>query len=330
MTELEYGVLLPHFGSQSSRERLIEGAQAIEDYGFDSVWVRDHVVYTPHEHEDPDRTHVDPFVTLSAVAAVTSRIKLGTGVMIPHRHPIYTALVIGSLDFIAGPGRLEIGFGLGGFDQEFEAVGMGGMDRREVIREQVDIFRKLWRGESVNHRGKYYQFDDVEIHPTPPSGIIFIWYGGNSIAAARRAVEYCDGWIAGRIPRKFYKSRVEQMRKLARDMGRTLPRTGTIPYVSPGRTLEEGIRHLNMPFLLEDMNRRYRSWGHFESIDDLGGIAIAGPPDKLIEEIRRDQDAGAQLFVFDLRLRFKDWEECLKMVGEEVLPELRKGDASRT
>ncbi len=322
----EYGVLLPHFGAHSNRERLIQGAQQIEAYGFDSVWVRDHVVYEPHAHEDPNRTHLEPFVTLGAVASVTSRVKLATGVMIPHRNPIYAALLIASLDFIAGSGRVEIGFGLGAFDHEFEAVGMGGLDRREVLREQVQVFRQLWAGGNVDHHGRHYQFSQVQIRPVPEAGDIPVWYGGNSMAAARRAVEFCDGWIAGRIPRRLYARRVEKIRRLSQELGRPMLKTGTIPYVSPGRTMEEAVKHLNVPQLLEDVNARYRSAGSYQSLDDLGGFAIAGPPDKLIEEVRLDQQAGAQHFIFDLRARFADWEDCLGMIGEEILPELREGD----
>src|SRR5829696_7529370 len=105
----QYGVLLPHFGTNASRQRLLDAAPIIERYGFDSVWVRDHIVYHPHEHEDQDRTHVDPFVILSAIAAVTERITLATGTLIPHRHPIHAALMLGSLDWIAGPDRIIAG-----------------------------------------------------------------------------------------------------------------------------------------------------------------------------------------------------------------------------
>ncbi len=326
MTDFEYGVLLPHFGSHASRERLIQGARQIEDYGFDSVWVRDHVVYEPHAHEDPDRTHVDPFVTLSAVASATSTVKLATGVMIPHRHPVYAALVIASLDFIAGGGRVVIGFGLGAFDHEFEAVGMGGLDRRDILREQVQIFRELWAGGSVGHEGENYRFSDVEIHPVPAAGDIPVWYGGNSLAAARRAVEYCDGWVAGRIPRKLYAGRVDRIRRLSEELGRPMLNTGTIPYVSPGRTVEEAASYLDVPQLLSDVNARYGNTGRYESLEDLGGFAVAGTPEVLIEQVRLDQQAGAQHFVFDLRTRFADWEDCLGMIGEEILPVLREGD----
>lgn len=326
----QYGVLLPHFGPHASRERMIQSAIKIEQYGFDAVWVRDHLVFHPHGSEDPDRTFVDPFVVLSAVAAVTSKITLASGTLIPHRHPVHTALLLGSLDLLAGPGRIIVGWGIGSFDHEFQAAGMKGLDRREVGEEQVAIFRKLWKGEEVTHHGKYYQFDNVDVHPTPVGGDLPIWYGGSSPASVRRAVEYCDGWIPGRMPRRDFRARIARMQRLADEAGKPLPAIGVIPYLSPGRTMEEAASFVNLPETVKEANKRFMlpASGAFESLEDLDGATIAGPPDVLIEEIRKFQESGGQHFVFDMRLRFDDWEECLQLVGEEVLPELRRGDGT--
>src|SRR6478736_8692792 len=199
-TTRRYGLLLPHFGEQASRDRLIRGAQAAERYGFDSVWVRDHLVFHPHGMEGQDRTHVDPMVTLALVAGVTEKLILGTGSLIPYRHPIHTALLLSSLEFVAGPGRVIAGFGIGTFDHEFNAAGLGGIPRQDLLEEQVAVMRKLWSGDEVSFEGKYYNFQDVDIHPSPSAErSIPIWYCGNSPASARRAVEYCDGWMPGRI-----------------------------------------------------------------------------------------------------------------------------------
>ncbi len=65
----QYGVLLPHFGPYASRSRMIDSSKQIEQYGFDSIWVRDHLVFHPHHSENQDRTFVDPFVVLGAIAA---------------------------------------------------------------------------------------------------------------------------------------------------------------------------------------------------------------------------------------------------------------------
>jgi probable F420-dependent oxidoreductase len=324
----EYGVLLPHFGSQATRERIVEASVAIEEYGFDSVWVRDHLVFVPHAHEDPDRTFVDPFVALSAVAAVTKRITLATGSLVPHRHPVHAALLIGSLDFIAGPGRLLIGWGLGTYEHEFTAAAMGGWDRRRVLPEQVEIARRLLAGEAVTFKGEFYELEDVQIRPIP-SQAVPIWYCGISQAAVRRAVEYCDGWIPGSMPRNAFRQRLARMRRLAEEAGVPVPPAGVIPWVSPGPTVEEASRALDEQALLTAFAARGyvpEDKEKFESLADLGGGVMAGPADVIVEHVRKYQEAGAQHLVFDLRLRFDDWEYCLDYLGREVLPVLRRGD----
>ncbi len=328
----QYGVLLPHFGKNASRERLVEGAQRIEQYGFDSVWVRDHVVFHPHEHEDQNRTHVDPFVVLGAIAGSTKRIALGTGTLIPHRHPILAALMLGSLDFIAGPGRVIAGWGTGTYDHEFAAIGIGEWDRRELIEEQIKTIRELWTGRSLDHAGKYYTFSDVQLSPVPgPDRSIPVWYGGSSPAAVRRAVEYCDGWIPGRMPVPVFASRLRRMQRLAGEANKPVPTAATIPFVIPGRSVEDSLRWVNEEQLLHEVNAYYAKEARtYTSARDLDGAVIFGPADRIVEGVRSWQAAGADHFVFDMRSRFDEWEECLRVIGEEVLPELHRGDGRRS
>lgn len=92
-----YGVVLPHFGPYARADLLLRSAKRIEALGFDAVWVRDHLVYEPRPYDNPDTTHFEPLVVLSALAGVTSKLVLGTATLIPHRHPIYSALLLGSL-----------------------------------------------------------------------------------------------------------------------------------------------------------------------------------------------------------------------------------------
>jgi probable F420-dependent oxidoreductase len=321
-----YGVLLPHFGPHASRERLLQGTRRIERLGFDAVWVRDHIVFHPHAYEPGDLTHVDPFVVLSALAGVTESVALGTGTLIPHRHPIHAALLLGSLDYLA-PGRVIAGCGIGANDGEFEAVGMGGWDRRKVMPEQIEAMRRLWTGEAVTFDGEFYRFRDVTIKPVPGRrDAIPIWYGGNSKAAARRAAEYCDGWIPGRMPRRDVRERIARMERVAAEAGRPRPLAAVIPYVSPGRTVEEAARSFNLAELFS-MATQYMPppSGTFRTLDDLDGAAIAGPADVIVEQVRAYEAAGIEHLVFDFRTSFERYEECVEMVGTEVLPEIRRG-----
>ena len=327
-----YGLLLPHFGENASRDTIIKMSKGAEAYGFDSLWVRDHLVFHPHGMEGQDRTHVDPMVTLCLVAGVTEKVQLGTGSLIPYRHPIQAALALSSLEFLAGPGRVIAGFGLGTFDHEFESAGLGGLDRKELMEEQVNIMKLLWSGKEESFEGKFYKFHDVDIHPSPSSpGSIPVWYCGNSPASARRAVEYCEGWMPGRITIKTFAKRVERLHRLAAQAGKPVPTASAIPITSPVRTKAEGESKVNWHEMMEQAIKA--KWelpdsGKWETADDLEGALIAGPPEKIIEETRKYHRVGGTHIVWDLRFRFNEWEECLGILGEEVLPELRKGDAA--
>lgn len=323
----QYGLLLPHFGEDANRSAILEGAALAEQLGYDALWARDHVVFRPHHHEGSDPTFIDPFVVLAGAAAVTEGITLATGALIPHRHPIHAALLFGSLAALAGSDRLIAGFGLGSFDHEFGIVGMGDWDRRVVHREHVDIFRKLWKGSPVDYVGEYYQFADAEIHPTPGTGDLPIWYSGTSLASVRRAVEYCDGWIPGRMPRHNFGARCDRLQRKAEEAGREPLPAGVIPYTSPGRSVEEAKQAFDLDGLISEASARYTrpDGGDIQSLDDLDGAIIAGPPERIIDEVRRYEEAGCTHFVFDFRLRFDAWLECVQLVGEEVLPALRAG-----
>ncbi|HZP95268.1 MAG TPA: TIGR03619 family F420-dependent LLM class oxidoreductase [Candidatus Limnocylindria bacterium] len=328
MTQMRrYGVLLPHFGRYASRQRLIGGARLIEELGFDSVWVRDHVVYQPYGFEDPDRTHLDTFVVLGAIAAVTERVVLGTGALMPHRHPIHLANAIASLDRMAGPGRLLVGMGLGAWQHEFDALGMGDMDRKELFAEQIGILRALWTGKPVDHEGRYYRFKGVELHPEPV-GNVPIWACGATLSAARRAAELCDGWLP-RMPIRDLRARVVKMRQLAAEAGRAAPDVGALPFIVPARTTDEALSRIPERFLGSlyiEANKRWTkpASGAFGSPDDLDGTLVYGDPERVVAGIERLHDAGASHVVFDLRLQPEEFDDVLRLIGERVLPELRR------
>lgn len=328
-TAYEYGVLLPHFGRYVTPDRLRNAGPMIEGFGFDSVWVRDHLVQMPHSHEDPDLTFIESFVTLTTIAAGTEKLKLGSAVLIPHRHPILAALMLGSLDFVSGGGRVIGGFGIGNWDHEFEAIGQAGWDRRVLLEEYVSIIRRLWTGEQVDHESDYYRFRGVQISPVPdPARPIPIWYGGNSAAAVRRAVEYCEGWVASRMPISSFTKRMTRLRRLADEHGKPIPDVAVVPYVVPADTVEEGRARLNVDAVLEDLRAHEPPppSGAFDSFDDIGGAVIAGPAEVMVEAVRTFQSEGAKHFVFDLRPCLEDWEDRLAYLAEQVMSLLRNGD----
>jgi alkanesulfonate monooxygenase SsuD/methylene tetrahydromethanopterin reductase-like flavin-dependent oxidoreductase (luciferase family) len=321
-----YGIVLPHFGSHATGELLLRSAKRIEELGFDAVWVRDHLVYEPGGHEDQDITHIEPFVVMAAVAGVTTKLVLATATLIPYRHPIHSALLLGSLREIAGPGRVIAGWGLGGHDVDFASIGIGDWDRKELLSEQIDIMRRLWSGQKTNFTGKFYKFSNVAIKPVPSDAKgIPMWYGGGSKAAARRAVELCDGLITSRMPRRDFKERIARMQRLSAQSGRDRPVAGVIPYVSPGRSVEDGARHFNLPALYAAMSQYdLPPSGMFNKLEDLDGAAMAGPAEIIVEHVQQYHALGCEHFVFDFRSRFAEFEQCVEFAGTEVLPRLRR------
>jgi probable F420-dependent oxidoreductase len=324
---MKFGLLLPHFGAHADRDLILEGARRAEALGFDSVWVRDHLLFEPHgEFESGELDFFEPLTVLTAIGAVTERITLGTATLIPYRHPLVTAFTLASMTHMFGP-RIIAGWGAGTFDHEFEAVGMGGIFRPELVEENARIFEQVWAGDGVSYAGEHYQFENVSLYPKPTGPIPF-WYGGATPASARRAAEYCDGWIPGRITLKTIEKRVAKMRELTDENGRPMPTVGVVPPTSIAETEAAAWEGTSVEGLLRWANERGKWWvkppsGRFETAADIEGSLIAGTPDQVVEQTAKFADVGVDHLVFDLRLSFERWFESIDLLGEAVLPELR-------
>jgi probable F420-dependent oxidoreductase len=175
--------------------------------GFDSVWLPEHLVLpvdmggSPHDGQDhppipPGVPVFDPFVYLSFLSARTENIRFGTQVYnIGLRHPFSTARAVATLDVVSG-GRLDLGIGASWLRAEWEAVGLDFDTRGRRVDESIDVCRRLWSEEVVEHRGEFFSFDPVMFEPKPaqrPWPPLHI--GGDGPAALRRAATVGDGWI---------------------------------------------------------------------------------------------------------------------------------------
>jgi alkanesulfonate monooxygenase SsuD/methylene tetrahydromethanopterin reductase-like flavin-dependent oxidoreductase (luciferase family) len=324
---MKFGLLLPHFGEHADKEKLLEGSKLAEDLGFDSVWVRDHLVFEPHgEMEKPNRTFYDALTTLTAIGAVTKRIELGTGSLIPFRHPLVTALMAGTITQLVGP-RLILGFGAGTFDHEFEAIEWGGRDRVELVRSNAEILRRVFTENDVDYADDNFTFNDVTIEPKPVGGRVPFWYCGATPRSARLAVEFCDGWMPGRISLGTMAKRIDTMRELSAARERPMPTIAVIPPTSIEETREEALQHVNIPGLLAWANKAKYAVkppsGRFETVEDLEGQLIVGSPDEAVAEIKKFQDLGTEHLVFDFRFKFDRYFDQIELLGREVLPKLR-------
>jgi alkanesulfonate monooxygenase SsuD/methylene tetrahydromethanopterin reductase-like flavin-dependent oxidoreductase (luciferase family) len=329
MAALKFGLVLPHFGQHASVEKCREGAIKAEAYGFDSVWVRDHLVFTPYDMEGSDNTHIEGLLVLSNVAAVTKKLSMGTAMTICHRNPIHLAQCFAGLSRIAN-GRVIMGMGLGGFPHEFAAAGLptAAAERAYLMRINAELCRRFWAGEKVSYQDRYYNFRDVELKPTP-SSTIPIWCGGSTPAACRRVVEFGDGWLPARITLATFAKRMEYLREISKGAKRSMMPAGVMPLTSIAKYRETALRHVNVSSLITEANKN-STWikpasGVFSTVDDIRGLILAGTSKDIVQDARAYQADGADLIVFDLRFRSPDWYQQIDWLGNEVLPPLRAG-----
>jgi probable F420-dependent oxidoreductase len=203
------GCTLPTSGAAADPSALAALAQTAEQLGFDSIWVSDHVVVPeridssyPYAADgrfgtQPTQPYLDPLACLCYLAGITRRVRLGTHVLVlPYRHPLITAKIIGTLDNLSG-GRVDLGIGAGWMKEEFEATDAPSYERRGAVTdEQVRLLKKVWTADVTDFEGEFYRFDRLGAHPHPlqkphPP----IWVGGHTPAALRRTARLADGWV---------------------------------------------------------------------------------------------------------------------------------------
>ena len=180
-------------------------AQAVEERDFDALFIPDHThipasrqsPFTIGEELPPDYSHnVDVFLALAAAAAVTKRIRLGTGIcLVVERDPIITAKEVASLDHMSG-GRFDFGIGGGWNQEEMENHGVAFTDRWKVLRERILAMREIWREEEAEFQGQFVNFDRIWSYPKPmQAGGPPVLLGASSKYVYQRIAEYGDGWF---------------------------------------------------------------------------------------------------------------------------------------
>jgi probable F420-dependent oxidoreductase len=233
-------------------------ARAAEEFGFDSVWLPDHVVWPsvfaskyPYAEQMPYTGHAlpEPLTVLTFMAAVTSRIRLGTSILIlPQRNPVVLAKELATLDALSG-GRIDLGVGGGWLREEYEALGASWSDRGRRMDEYIEAMRALWTQPEATYEGRTVSFERIQCDPKPvqPGGVPII-IGGHSDAAARRAGRLGNGFIpvaAGGEWRRL----VALMRETAVEHGRDPDAIELISGGPPSRDLaqrleERGVSHM--------------------------------------------------------------------------------------
>jgi probable F420-dependent oxidoreductase len=189
---MDIGSHLPQYGRVAGPDAITRAARHAEELGFADLWVSDHVVH-PAAQSYPSPYLYDPLLTLTWAAAITTRVGLGTSVLVvPQHNPLSLANALASLDALSD-GRLTLAVGVGWSEAEFDALGQEFHNRGRRLDEILSLLRTCWRDDPASFHGDFYDFDDIRVLPQPAHEIP-IWIGGSSERAYRRGVELGDGY----------------------------------------------------------------------------------------------------------------------------------------
>ena len=226
--------LIPINIGHTSVDPMISLAQKAEEVGIESVWTFEHVI-VPLDYESkypysptgkmgipPDANFIDPLVALTAVAAHTTRLRLGTGVnILPQTNPLYLAKQVASIDFVSG-GRMMLGVGIGWLREEFAALGVPFERRGARFDDAVEAMRKVWSGDVVEHKSDFIQWTGFKSYPIPVQKPLPVIIGGSKGKVFERIAKHGDGWYAP-------SSNVEQLAELLPSMKQACDDVGRDP-----------------------------------------------------------------------------------------------------
>ena len=207
----------------SPPEHYVPIAKAADEAGYHAIACSDHVVNleelkTPYPYTKdgsrrwkPFTPWLDPWVTIGAMAAATERLRFFTNVyVLPLRNPFTVAKAVGTAAALSG-GRVALGVGMGWCEEEFELMEQPFAGRGKRADEEIEVLRKLWSGEWVEHHGDSYDFPRLEMSPGLAQPVP-IYVGGHSDAAVRRAARVGDGWIGAQCSQEDIEGHIGRLR----------------------------------------------------------------------------------------------------------------------
>lgn len=218
-----------HYSPKAYSMNVADLARAVEEHGFESLFVPEHThipvnLRTLRARGPVPRTHAetfDPLLSLAIAAAVTSRLRLGTGVcLVTQRDPIVLAREVATLDVFSG-GRVIFGVGVGSVTDETANHGVAPDDRWRVMRERILAMKEIWARDEAQFHGKFVNFDPIYQWPKPAQKpCLPVWIGGGGSHVLRRVVAYGDGWMPTSWSVDHLFARMAELQKLANEKGR--------------------------------------------------------------------------------------------------------------
>ena len=314
---MHVGLPIPNILRPTGPDAIRKVAIAAEDCGFGSVWLGDHVI-RPKTGRGVGFANSDMFTgdmyeafcTAGYVAAVTSRVEIGFGVVVlPYRHPLLTAKMVATLDQLSH-GRIVLGVGAGYWEEEFEALGVSPRRRGLRTDEYIEAMRAAWSSPEPAYQGEFVEFGDLIFRPPPHQKHVPIWIGGASEGALRRTIALGDAWHWHGTVEEMNR-RIERLDELAAEAG---------------RDLSDFIISNRPPVRFAAKPDRTVYTEYPESVSP----PIVGPPEYLIEQLSRfATESRISHLVLDLHMHERCYNDPLddalaavERFAAEVLPHL--------
>jgi F420-dependent oxidoreductase-like protein len=300
---MQFGVTLPQIKRTWQETRA--AAEEMDRLGFHSVWFNDHLYGVPM----PQLPIMEAWTALSAVAAVTSKVELGTLVSpVGFRNPALLAKMVATLDQISG-GRVIVGLGCGWFEEEFRGYGMGFPATRERLQqldEAVELMRRMWGEEQVTFEGRHFHTDKVYCEPKPARRPPILIGGGGEKVLLKLVAKHADFWNNLAVNQEHLGRKVEVLRAHCDEMGRNPADVR----VSQQTMVVIGEDDADARAKLDKAAKIYG--GHM-------GKGIGGTAAQCIEQIHELEALGCSLLVIEFFGR--DIREPARIFAERVMPE---------
>ena len=309
----DFGLAIRNFvgpGEVPDVDAIYTYAARAEALGFESLWAWDHILLGV----EPSFPILDSITTLGAVAARTSRIRLGTGVLVlPLRNPVVAAKALGSLDVIS-KGRLVLGVAAGWYAREFDAVGVPFKQRGRLFERNLDILMKLWTEDRVTLKTDEFNLREAVMvprtaqRPRPP-----ILVGGYVDAVLRRAGTVGDGWLTYFYTPESFTRSWAKVQAFAREAGRdptALTATNQLA-IYVGRSREQTAADMRHWLSTE--------WDVAAWSESTIEHAIHGSPAECVAQLRAHVATGVHRIIL---IPYRYQPEQVERIAKEVLPEL--------
>jgi probable F420-dependent oxidoreductase len=289
-------------------QALIDYAVKAEALGFDSIWVWDHIFLGV----DPPFPVIDSLTLLSAVAARTTKIKLGTGVLVlPLRNPVVLAKELSSLDLVA-QGRLLLGMASGWYKREFDAVGVPFRERGRIMDRNLEILRRLWTEEQVDGEYPPHVLRGSNMSPKPPR-LPPILIGGYVDRVLKRAA-LNGGWLTYFYTPQGFAQSWAKVCGFATEAGMdpaALRNANQLPiYVGSSREAVE-------PAMLEWLGQE---WDYAAWSESTKAAAIIGTVDECVAQLRAQLAVGVQKLIF---IPYHYQPDQVEIIARDIVPRLR-------